>query len=83
VEILTAHDLAAYADAIVTCRNVFTGDETAIAGVAKLVYATPRLANDQLAASFGGVEVHLIGDCQSPRNLMAAIHGGHILACSL
>ncbi|MFP6748004.1 MAG: hypothetical protein VCD66_10460 [Alphaproteobacteria bacterium] len=46
-------------------------------------YATPRLATDALADGFGDIPVHGVGDCLSPRNLMAAIHGGHIIGAAL
>ena len=42
-----------------------------------MVYATPRIARDGLRSKLDGMEVHLAGDCMSPRHLMAAIHEGH------
>lgn len=59
--------------------NAFSGAETIIDNVSVFVYATPRLADDALAAplSARGVETHLIGDCFAPRAIMAAVHEGN------
>ncbi|MBT3331716.1 MAG: FAD-dependent oxidoreductase [Rhodospirillaceae bacterium] len=83
VEILPAHDLIDYRDGAVVLRNVFTEGKKTLPDIMQVIYATPRLANDVLADSFGNVPVHAIGDCLSPRNLMAAIHGGHIVGTTL
>ena len=83
VKILPSHDLIDYRDDAVTCRNVFTEDDKVLAGIDEVVFATPRLANDELAGAFGDILVYCIGDCLSPRNLMAAIHGGHIVGKAL
>jgi 2,4-dienoyl-CoA reductase-like NADH-dependent reductase (Old Yellow Enzyme family)/thioredoxin reductase len=66
-----------------TLVNVFSGAEESIDDVDLVVYATPRLARDSLAAVLEYMEVHLIGDCRSPRNLLAAIQGGHALGEAL
>jgi 2,4-dienoyl-CoA reductase-like NADH-dependent reductase (Old Yellow Enzyme family) len=58
-------------------RNVFSGAEEMLEGVSLIVYATPRQARDALAGELDGAPVHLAGDCRSPRNLLAAIQGGH------
>jgi 2,4-dienoyl-CoA reductase-like NADH-dependent reductase (Old Yellow Enzyme family) len=83
VEILPSHDLVDVRDGRVTLRNVFTGGDTILEDIDHVVFATPRLANDALADKFGPIPVHSIGDCLSPRNLMAAIHGGHIVGAAL
>ena len=83
VEILPSHDLIDHRGGKVTCRNVFTGAETILAAIDAVVCVTPRLANDALAGAFGDIPIHPIGDCLSPRNLMAAIHGGHIIGTAL
>ncbi len=59
--------------------NVYNGDVRVISDVSFFAYATPRLAEDQLAAPLraAGIEVHLTGDCRSPRGLMTAIAEGH------
>jgi hypothetical protein len=88
VEILPSHDLVDYRDGDVICRNVFTGAEKTLGGIAEVVFVTPRLADDALAdaevgGAFGDIPVHRVGDCLSPRNIMAAIHGGHIIGTTL
>ena len=83
VEIMPSHDLIDYRGGDVTCRNVFTGEERTLADIASVVFVTPRLVNDELGDVFGGIPVHRIGDCLSPRNIMAAIHGGHIIGAAL
>jgi len=84
VDILPAHDLIDYRGGDVICRNVFTGADKNLADIGAVVFVTPRQANDTLEDDlFGGIPVHRIGDCLSPRNLMAAIHGGHIIGASL
>ena len=84
VEIVPSYDLIDFDGSTVTCRNVFTGDNRVFRELDALIYATPRRANDLLAKELdGSVELHLVGDCQSPRNLMAAIHGGHMVGRTL
>jgi 2,4-dienoyl-CoA reductase-like NADH-dependent reductase (Old Yellow Enzyme family) len=83
VDILPAHDLIDYRRGDVVCRNVFTEAETTLGGIDEVVFVTPRLANDALAGAFGDIPIHAVGDCLSPRNLMAAIHGGHIIGTAL
>ncbi|MDE0728257.1 MAG: hypothetical protein OSB82_17555, partial [Alphaproteobacteria bacterium] len=83
VEILPSHELIDFRDARVTLRNVFIGAHKTLEKIDQVVFATPRLANDALVDKFGDIPVHAIGDCHSPRNLMAAIHGGHIVGAAL
>jgi len=77
VEILTAHRPAATANGALACENVYTGQRHHLADVDLMVYVTPRAAQDELAGGLDGLESHLVGDCMSPRNLLAAIHEGH------
>ena len=67
----------------VRTRNVFTHALQTIDDVDLFVYATPRRANDTLANELQGQDVRLIGDCQSPRNLMMAVHHGHLAALAI
>ncbi|MDA1098644.1 MAG: FAD-dependent oxidoreductase [Proteobacteria bacterium] len=88
VDILPAHELIDYRGGDVICRNVFTETKKTLGGIAKVVFVTPRLADDSLAkgdaaGAFGEIPVHRIGDCLSPRNIMAAIHGGHLVGAAL
>ena len=59
--------------------NVYSGKVFGIADVAFFAFATPRAADDRLAAPLKarGLTVHLIGDCLSPRTLLAATAEGH------
>ena len=83
VDILPSHDLIDYRRGAVVCSNVFTEQEKTLGGIGEVVFVTPRLADDALAGAFGDIPVHRIGDCLSPRNIMAAIHGGHIIGTAL
>jgi len=83
VDILPSNDLIDYRRGAVVCRNVFTEQEKTLGGIGEVVFVTPRLADDALAGAFGDIPVHRIGDCLSPRNIMAAIHGGHIIGTAL
>ena len=67
----------------VRTRNVFTHALQTIDDVDLFVYATPRRANDALLSELEGQDVRLIGDCQSPRNLMMAVHHGHLAALAI
>ena len=60
-----------------TWRNAYTHVESTIEGVDLFVYATPRSPNLALADAMAGATVQRIGDCQSPRPLMGALHAGH------
>ncbi len=84
VTLLPSHRPVGGGDGVLEIENVYSGDRREIADVDLLVYVTPRQvsAATQPAAP-AGVPVHRIGDCRSPRNLLAAIHGGHHLACRL
>ena len=79
VEIRPSLETRSFEDGRLTLGNVFSGGAEVVEDVDLVVYATPRLARDYLAASLDGIAVHLIGDCRSPRNLLAAIQGGHAL----
>jgi len=59
--------------------QVYTRAKTVIRNVAFFAYATPRAPDIALAAPLraAGVNVRLIGDCLSPRNVMAATSEGH------
>jgi 2,4-dienoyl-CoA reductase-like NADH-dependent reductase (Old Yellow Enzyme family) len=60
-------------------RHLYTGEATVIPGVALLAYATPRARADALAAPLAavGVELRIVGDCLSPRDMIAATADGH------
>ena len=71
-----------------TWANIFSGREQHIEPMDLFVYVTPRRASDDLLKDCEnlqaeGVELHSIGDCMSPRNLMIAVHEGHALGNAL
>ena len=59
--------------------NIYTGERTAIDDVAFFAYSTPRAPHIELAGPLraAGVAVHLVGDCRTPRGVMAATAEGH------
>ncbi|MEE2803228.1 MAG: NAD(P)-binding protein [Pseudomonadota bacterium] len=84
VEIIVAHDLIDYRDKVVTCRNVFTGKDRFFEAIEEVIFVTPRTVTDVLGPMLSEhVTLYRIGDCQSPRHLLAAIHGGHHIGLSL
>lgn len=68
-----------------TVRHVYTGGTVTLSGVALLAYSTPRARNDALAAPLAaaGIEVRKVGDCLSPRDMLAATADGHAAGCEL
>jgi len=79
VEIVTAARPLDFEDGRVRYEDVFSKRVSKIEEVGTFVYATPRRADDGLAADLEGSELHLVGDCMAPRNLMVAIHEGHAI----
>jgi 2,4-dienoyl-CoA reductase-like NADH-dependent reductase (Old Yellow Enzyme family) len=59
--------------------NVYGGEGGAIPDVGFVAYSTPRVPEDALAGPLraAGIEVHLVGDCALPRELLAATAEGH------
>ncbi len=59
--------------------QVYTRKKTLLSQIAFFAYSTPRAPNISLAAPLraAGIDVRLIGDCLSPRNVMAATAEGH------
>jgi hypothetical protein len=59
--------------------QVYTREKTIIRNVAFFAYSTPRSPDIALVAPLraAGIDVRLIGDCLSPRNVMAATAEGH------
>jgi hypothetical protein len=64
---------------VLELEQVYTGERTAVEGLAFLAYSTPRLPQRALLAPLraAGIETHLVGDCLSARNVMAATAEGH------
>mgnify|MGYP001306780934 CR=1 FL=1 len=69
----------AFETGVLEVRHLYTGDISSIANVALLAYSTPRARNDVLAAPLqrAGFEVRAVGDCLSPRDMLAATADGH------
>ena len=82
-EIRPSLETRSFIDRRLILANVFSGREEVVEDVDLVVYATPRVARDDLVPSLEGITTHLIGDCRSPRNLLAAIQGGHALGEAL
>lgn len=78
VEIVVASLPRRFAAGRVVIANAFSGEERTIEDVALFAYATPRIANDALAAPLRerGIDVWLIGDAFAPRSMLAAVHEG-------
>ena len=59
--------------------NVHSGRTGVIQNLAFLAYSTPRAREDALAAPLraAGIQVHAVGDCASPRDLLSATAEGH------
>ena len=76
---------SALEDGTVAVRNIHTGELTTIADVAVLSYSTPRAADDALFDRLQPhyAEVHRIGDCRQPRNVLLATGEGHALGNTL
>ena len=84
IEIVTATEpVEIRDDGTVLCRNVFSGHEGEIEEVDTVVYATPRRVVDDLARKLADLSPTLIGDCLAPRNLLIAIHEGHMVGNAL
>jgi hypothetical protein len=66
-------------------RHVYTGQSSTIQDVVFLSYSTPRARNDELWLPLreAGIEVHRVGDCLSPRDLLAATADGHRVGNSI
>ena len=69
----------AFEDGLLEYANVYNGDGGRIENVAFLAYSMPRVAQDALAAPLraAGIDVRLVGDCASPRGVLAATAEGH------
>jgi hypothetical protein len=69
----------AFEDGILEYANVYNGDVGRIDNVVFVAYSTPRAPQDGLAAPLraAGIDVHLVGDCVSPRGVLAATAEGH------
>lgn len=70
---------SAFEEGVLEYRHLHTGETSQVANVALLTYSMPRARNDALAQPLAdaGFDVRAIGDCRSPRDLLAATAEGH------
>jgi dimethylglycine catabolism A len=82
VTLLPASEVIGREGEDVLVRNVYTGQVSKLQRVRQLIWSSPRHARSELAGPLRerGLQVALIGDCASPRNLLCAIHEGRALA---
>jgi hypothetical protein len=75
----------AFEEGVLQYRHLYTGDITSIPEVSLLTYSTPRARNDALAAplAVAGFDVRPVGDCLSPRDMLAATADGHSVGSAL
>ncbi len=66
-----------------TWRNPYSSADAVIPAVDLFVYATPRSPELELADALADLNPVRVGDCQSPRPLMGAIHAGQAAALAL
>lgn len=86
VELLPAVKPVMLQAGVLTLENVYGGPARTIDAVDVVIYVTPRRVMDGFepaALAQIASQVLRIGDCRSPRNLMAAIHGGHHAAMAV
>ena len=83
IDIRPAQETIGFSSNELILKNPFSQVETKISEVDLVVYSTPRISTDDLAPEILGINLHRIGDSRSPRNLLAAIQGGHALALDL
>jgi 2,4-dienoyl-CoA reductase-like NADH-dependent reductase (Old Yellow Enzyme family) len=74
-------DAQALEDGRLAVESIYGGPTRTLEDVALLTYATPRARNDELATPLRihapSIEIHLVGDCLSPRDMLAATGEGH------
>jgi 2,4-dienoyl-CoA reductase-like NADH-dependent reductase (Old Yellow Enzyme family) len=68
-----------FEDGVLQVRHVYTNEIGTVENLAFLAYAMPRARNDALAQPLkdAGIEVLMVGDCLSPRDMLAATADGH------
>lgn len=68
-------------EGVLTWENVITGEQNSIPNVSLLTYATPRRRNDLLSDALvqRGIPTMTVGDCKSPRDMIAATSDGHLV----
>ncbi len=74
-----------FRNGVVHLRHSFSGSPRAIDGIAAIVVAGESVAEDSLLQPLRDAcaQVHAIGDCVAPRQLVDAVYGGHAVAREL
>jgi 2,4-dienoyl-CoA reductase-like NADH-dependent reductase (Old Yellow Enzyme family) len=74
-----------FEDGVLRYRHVYGGADGSVENLALLAYATPRARSDALAQALRehGIEVLAVGDCASPRDMLAATADGHAAGMAL
>jgi 2,4-dienoyl-CoA reductase-like NADH-dependent reductase (Old Yellow Enzyme family)/thioredoxin reductase len=85
IEILTNSIPRALENGCLVIEDMLSSQLTNVLDVSCLTYATPRSADISLAIALrqGGVSTELVGDCNAPRNMAAAIHEGRRAGLSI
>ncbi len=82
IRILPFHEIdpsSEWASGQVKARNIYNGDNVRLADVTLLTYATPRRPRLDLEKPLqqSGLSVSRVGDCLTPRSVLAATSDGH------
>lgn len=83
IQLTPAAQPVRFENGALTWRNAYSNAEALISNVDLFVYATPRTPRLELADALADLNPVRIGDCQSPRPLMGAIHAGQAAALAL
>ncbi len=69
----------AFESGVLEYRHMYAGEIGTVENLVFLAYSTPRARDDTLAGPLraNGIEVRAVGDCLSPRDLLAATADGH------
>jgi len=80
-------DLSRLESGVVPVRHLYGGPGRLIHDVALLTYSTPRARADALKDALRqrapALPVHCVGDCASPRDMLAATSEGHAIGMAL
>jgi len=79
IEIISSSIPCGLSDGSLRLENVLNGETTSLADVACLTYSTPRSADTELrdALKREKFSIDLVGDCNAPRVMAAAVHEGY------
>jgi hypothetical protein len=85
VRLVPLVEVASFVAGVVTCRNVYNGEEETLPGVRLLAQAGPRAPRQELRAPLreAGIEPVLVGDTKAPRDLLTAMREAHAAALAI